>query len=173
MSTWNPGGPPDDPSGQQPQKPQQPNYGQQPPPPSYGAPAQQPGYGQQPPPPGYGQQPAAYPGVSGFPPAPVGSGAPQTKGFFGSLFDFSFTNFAAPKIIRIVYVLVVIAIGLGYLITVIAAFSENGGLGIVALILGAIFAIVELAWIRLVLELFMAIFRIADDVQAIRRRQGA
>ncbi len=64
MTSWTPGGPPDE-SGQQPQ------YGQQPPPPpGYGQ--QPPAYGQQPPPPpGYGQQPPAY---GQQPPPPPGYG---------------------------------------------------------------------------------------------------
>jgi uncharacterized RDD family membrane protein YckC len=60
MTSWNPGDPAD-PSGQQPQ------YGQQPPPP--------PGYGQPPPPPGYGQQPPPPAGY-GQPPPPPGYGQP-------------------------------------------------------------------------------------------------
>jgi uncharacterized RDD family membrane protein YckC len=74
MTSWNPGEPPD-PSGQQPQYGQQPppppGYGQQPPPP--------PGYGQQPPPPpGYGQQPPAY---GQQPPPPPGYGQQPPPGY--------------------------------------------------------------------------------------------
>jgi hypothetical protein len=46
--------------------PQQPEYGQVPPPPGYGQAPPPPGYGQQPPPPGYGQQP----GYAQAPPPP-------------------------------------------------------------------------------------------------------
>jgi uncharacterized RDD family membrane protein YckC len=72
MSTWNPGGPPPDPSGDQP------NFGQQPPPPpappSYGQPpsySPPPSYGAPPPPPP-GQPYGSYPAAPPPPPNPYG-----------------------------------------------------------------------------------------------------
>jgi uncharacterized RDD family membrane protein YckC len=89
MTSWNPGGPPDE-SGQQPQYGQQPppppGYGQPPPPPGYGQQppsyGQPPAYGQQPPPPpGYGQQPPAYGQQPPGYPQPPAYGQPPASGY--------------------------------------------------------------------------------------------
>jgi hypothetical protein len=100
----------------------------------------------------------AYPSAGGEPPS-VGAG-----GFFAALFDFSFNSFVTPKIVKLVYVLATIALALIYLILVISAFTENGGLGIVVLLGGAVGALVYLAFIRMTLEFYFAIVRMSQDI---------
>jgi hypothetical protein len=117
----------------------------------YGGPPQSGG-----PPPGYGMP--AYPSAGGQPPN-VGA-----SGFFAALFDFSFSSFATPKIVKLVYVLATIALALTYLIAVIIAFTANGGFGIVVLLAGAIGALVYLAFIRMTLEFYFAIVRMSQDI---------
>ena len=97
-----------------------------------------------------------------------------TKGFFKSLFDFSFTSFITPKIIRIVFGIVIVLVGLAALIYVIVAFRANLVLGIVTLLilapLGFLFYVI---WTRIVLEVVMAIFTIADSTRALAMQGGA
>lgn len=121
-------------------------------PPPYGGPPP----GQQPPPPP-GQYPVG-PGGQGFPPPE------QSKGFFGALFDFGFHSFVTPSIIKVVYILGLIGIGLTYLFFLIASFSENAGIGIAVLLLGWIPALLYLALWRVVLEFYYAVIRMSEDI---------
>jgi hypothetical protein len=94
-----------------------------------------------------------------------------TQGFINSLFDFSFTSFVTPKVIRILYALIMIGVGLGVLFFVILAFRLNAALGaITLLILGPVYFLVTMAFYRLVLEFFMVTFRIYEELHLIRRR---
>jgi hypothetical protein len=122
----------------------------QPGPPPYGGPPQSG------PPPGYGMP--AYPSAGG-PPPNVGQG-----GFFAALFDFSFGSFVTPKIVKLVYVLATIALALFYVVFVIAAFSNSAGAGVLVLLVGAVVALVYLAFIRMTLEFYFAIVRMSQDI---------
>ena len=109
--------------------------------------------GQWQPPPG-----GPYPG-QGF--APQG----QTKGFFGALFDFSFNTFVTPKIVRIVYMIVTVALGVGALFAVIVAVASTEPFQIVmTLVFAPLMFIVYLAMIRMLLELYYAVVRLSEDV---------
>jgi uncharacterized protein DUF4282 len=87
-------------------------------------------------------------------------------GFFSSLFDFSFKRFAGARSIKVFYVLVVIALGLGtlaYLITGIAFLAgDEPALGVLIIIFTPLVALLYLMFARLGLELAIAIFRIMD-----------
>lgn len=97
--------------------------------------------------------------------------AASSKGFLASLFDVGFNSFVTPKVVKAVYVLVMVLTALWELALAIAAFRLNTVLGIIALfILCPIFFVVYLALWRIVLELVMVIFRIAEDVRSIRSR---
>jgi hypothetical protein len=141
---------------------QVPPYGgpPQPGPPQSGPPQSgPPPYGGPPPsgpPPGYGMP--AYPSAGGQPPN-AGDG-----GFFAALFDFSFNSFVTPKIVKLVYVLATIAVALFYLVFVISAFAKNAGAGVLVLLIGAVVALVYLAFIRMTLEFYFAIVRMSQDI---------
>jgi hypothetical protein len=131
----------------------------------------QPNGGFQPPnygPPG-GQMPPRGPAPQGPPPnagGPYGGSGllEDSTGFFGALFDFSFTHFITPKIVKLVYVLVAIFLALGAIGLIIGAFADNAGFGILALILGAIGYILYLALARMTLEFYLAIVRMSEDI---------
>jgi hypothetical protein len=129
-------------------------------PPPYGSPQSgPPPYGGPPqsgPPPGYGMP--SYPSAGGQPPN-AGDG-----GFFAALFDFSFSSFVTPKIVKLVYVLATIGVALFYVVFVISAFAKNAGAGIVVLLVGAVVALVYLAFIRMTLEFYFAIVRMSQDI---------
>jgi hypothetical protein len=115
------------------------------------------------PPPGYAPPaPAAYPAAR-----PGGS----AKGFVGSLFDFGFTSFVTPLVVKVLYVLIMIVLGLVGLGSVVIAFAVNTVLGIFTLIIAAPLSFfISLALYRIILELFVVIFRVAEDIHAIRER---
>ncbi|MEJ7727213.1 MAG: DUF4282 domain-containing protein [Actinomycetes bacterium] len=144
--------------------------------PLYGAPS-----GSTPPPAG-GSVPAGggyVPPAGGYQPAGSGGAAGsqisgvEAKGFFGALFDFSFTSFATAKIVKFVYVLLVVATALVYLGYSAIAFRINAGLGVfVLLIIGPIMVIVILAIWRMTLEFYLGVARMSDDIRTIRSDRG-
>ena len=139
--------------------------------PSYGAdPGGQPAYGTSP-----GGQPAGQPG--GQPSAGRPSFATQQlpvaepTGFLGALFDFSFTSFVTPKVVKVLYILIVVVVGLSALGFALSMLAANVGLGLVVLLVGAsLYFLVVTALYRITLEFFMVIFRMAQDIRAIRER---
>ncbi|MCX6498758.1 MAG: DUF4282 domain-containing protein [Arthrobacter sp.] len=91
-----------------------------------------------------------------------------------NLFDLSFTRFVSPSIAKIVYVLIMVALGIMYLVFVIAAFSSrNFVLGVlVLLVLGPLFALIYLALARIGLESLVAGIRTAENTAELIRLQG-
>jgi uncharacterized membrane protein len=87
----------------------------------------------------------------------------DSKGFFGSLFDLSFSSLVTPKIIKVIYVLTLIAIALVAILFTISAFSTSSGLGAVTLlIIAPILSLFYIVYARVFLEFFLAIFRVAE-----------
>lgn len=165
MSDQQPPPPGDDPQ-QPPQQPQQPPYTPDPQQPQYS----QPQYSD----PQYAQTPYTQP--AGYPSYPSGGDSSmQTgssgKGFFGALFDFSFSTFVTPMIVKFVYVLATVALVLTYIGFVITGFNDSASAGLFFLIIGAVVAVVYLAFIRMTLEFYYAIVRMSQDIN--RRLPGA
>jgi hypothetical protein len=168
---------------------QQPGWhGQQPYPGSYGQQSEQPTYASYPPPPGQ-QQPAGYgqaapswqqtPGQQrypgsppGYPAGPAGTQPPGSEppNFFGALFDFGFNSFATPVVIKVLYILGLVGIGLGYVGFVITAFAQSAGYGLVVLLLGAVVALFYVIFFRVFLEFYYAVVRMSEDIRAMRNR---
>lgn len=158
--------PPTGPSGNEPQEHdpyQRPGSGPDPSwssQPSYGG--SQPSYG--------GSQPPNYGYGSPQQPAP---GSPANAGGLKSLFDFSFNTYATPSIIRIVYILLTVLIGLGTLAFFIAGLSQLGnsrtaGSGIVMILIAPLGGLVYLAIARISLEASVALVRAATELKVIR-----
>ncbi len=120
----------------------------------------------------YGQQPPSYGGSEppqggGYQQYPSGQNNPSsdTKGFFGALFDFSFTSFVTPKIVKVVYVLATVGLALLYLIFVITGFAGDQPLvGVLVLLLGWIPFLIYLALVRMTLEFYFALVRMSEDI---------
>jgi Domain of unknown function (DUF4282) len=121
----------------------------------------------------YPGQGAAYPGQGAAGYAAPTQDVASTKGFVSALFDFGFNSFVTPKVVKVVYVLIMIVLGLAGLAFALSAFTYSAIAGIfVLLIVAPLFFFVYLALWRIVLEIFVVIFRIADDLRAIRERGG-
>lgn len=122
-----------------------------------------------PPPQSWNTQPPA-----GGPPYTQGGGAASSvsdSGFFSALFDLDFATFVTPKIVKVVYILAIVGLVLGYLFFVVTGFIQNIGIGLMFLILGAVGLIVYLALIRMTLEFYYALIRMSEDIH--RRLPGA
>lgn len=110
----------------------------------------------------------------------------ETKSFLKSLFDWRFESFVAMKVIRIVYVIVIVLavvytlvalfMGLGTGVTLMSQGGSSSFLGLIfilaALILSPLVGILILAFYRIFFELIVIIFSIGNDVKKIVSGQG-
>jgi hypothetical protein len=129
-------------------------------------------------PPG-GYQYPPQPGPGAYPP-PAGPVLNNDKGFFASLFDFSFDNFVAPKLVKIMYVLSMIFATLYAILTLIAALTRATLVGgtsgsvtpflLITIIVAPIIWLVILIITRIFLEMAIVQFKISDDIKDIRDR---
>jgi hypothetical protein len=88
----------------------------------------------------------------------------EGKSFFAALFDYSFNSFATPGLIRVLYIIGTVIIGLGWLGYTIVAFQIAAIAGLITLIFGAIVALFALAFMRVSLEFYYAVVRMSEDI---------
>lgn len=116
--------------------------------------------------------PESAPGPVSIPPppgAPTSVGNPDAAGFIRSLYDFQFDHFVTPKVLRFFYGFFVIVVSIGAAVFLLAALvSGDSGTAFGALIFVPIGYFVYLVLIRMYFELVAALFRIADDLRAVR-----
>ena len=98
------------------------------------------------------------------------------QGFLASLFDVEFKSLITTKVIKVLYILSMIVIGLAALAFVGAAFANSvaGGL-IVLLIVAPLMALLYLIYVRVLLEIVIAVFRIMEtntELVALQRGSG-
>jgi hypothetical protein len=113
-----------------------------------------------PPPPPGGPMPPVAPAAGGGSPL----GADDATGFFKALFDFSFTTFITPKVVKVVYIIATVLLSIAFLIVLISSFSESAGAGVLVLLIGPIAFLLYLAFIRMSLEFMVAIVRMSEDI---------
>jgi hypothetical protein len=96
----------------------------------------------------------------------------DSKGFLASLFDFSFTSFVTPKIVRVIYILLTLWTALWGLIFLIIAFKYGGMAGgiFTLIIVEPIYVLLTLGVYRVILEAFVVIFRLYEETKIIREQ---
>jgi len=87
--------------------------------------------------------------------------------FFKTLFSLGFTSFIATKVLGFVYLLAMIIIILGWIVTFMALYNLDGVAGTLALLLGAVVVVLLLTIVRTSLELTAAIIEIARNTREI------
>ena len=102
---------------------------------------------------------------------PMSSG--EAKGLLGSLFDFSFTSLITTKIIRFVYLLLVILLTIGAIGIFLSGLASGTTSGVLAsLIFVPLGYLVYLIMTRIWMEILIVVFRMGDDIRAIREGGG-
>lgn len=95
--------------------------------------------------------------------------ASQAKGLFRSLYDFGFNSLITTKIIRFVYGLVVILLSIGAVIFFIGGLASRTARGVLfSIIIVPIGYLLYLIMLRIWMEVLIVVFRIGDDIHAIR-----
>jgi len=93
----------------------------------------------------------------------------SNKGFFTTLFDFSFSEFVTTKLIRVLYGINLCLGAIGIVGYVVIAFRRSLGFGILCLILSPVAFILSAIAARVWMELLIVIFRIAENVNDIAK----
>jgi hypothetical protein len=121
------------------------------------------------------QQPAptpptmAGPGPSGMPAAaPLGAGGGQggDGGFFGRLFDMSFTRFVTPSLIKVLFILSIVVVSIYALLILVVGAANAGDGGIFLVIIAPIAWLVGIIYSRVLLELAIVFFRIEVNTRS-------
>jgi hypothetical protein len=85
------------------------------------------------------------------------------QGFLASLFDVSFSSLITTRVIKVLYVLSMVVIGLTALAFVLAAFRSSAAVGVLVLVIVApLFSLLYLIYVRVLLEIVIAVFRIME-----------
>ncbi|MEU6744026.1 DUF4282 domain-containing protein [Streptosporangium sandarakinum] len=103
-------------------------------------------------------------------PAPPPGGT--RKGFFARLFDLSFDHYVTTSIIKVIFVILVVIEVLWALSTLALAFDTGPESGVIALLLTPIGLFLAILLTRVWMELLVVIFKIKEDLGAIRDRGG-
>jgi hypothetical protein len=92
----------------------------------------------------------------------------QERAFCESLFDFSFSSFITPKIIKILYGLGMIVAAVAALGLIFTSFKSSivGGL-LMLLIGGPLMFLIYIIMFRVWLEIIIVLFRIGENVEVI------
>ena len=99
------------------------------------------------------------------------SEAADPRGFLSALFDFGFTSFVTPKVIKVLYMLIVIGTVVSALVFTVIVFKASVTFGILTLFFGdPLFILITLAIYRIILEFFAVTFRVAEDIRVMRER---
>ena len=86
------------------------------------------------------------------------------KGFFGSLFDFSFTEFITTSIIKVLYILAVIGSAIAAIGLLISGFASGKAAGVLfAIVISPIAFILYVILARVWMEVILVLFRIAEN----------
>ena len=87
----------------------------------------------------------------------------EYKGFIGSLFDLSFTEFVTTRLIKLLFVLAIIGAGIQTFIILIGSFAGGFASGLLGLIFSPVIFLVMVVLSRVWLELIIVVFRIAEN----------
>ena len=88
------------------------------------------------------------------------------RGFFSALYDFSFHTFVTPKIIRVLYILALVIIGLWSLYFLISGFTPSDATGmLVHIVVAPIIFVIGSIFARVYLEFIIAVFNIAENTR--------
>ncbi len=103
---------------------------------------------------------------------PVNNLGSGEKNFFSALFDINMTEMVTPRIIKVFFVLGLLAVGLGMVAAIISSIITIGSAGIgmvlIALITAPLGAFIAIILLRVYLELIILLFNIYDQLKDIK-----
>lgn len=95
----------------------------------------------------------------------------QAKGLLGSLLDFRFESFVTPKIIKVIYFLMLLGVAAGSLLFLVSSIS-SGLMGLVIGLIGApIMLVIGAVLARVYVEIIMLAFKMLETLQRIEAKK--
>jgi uncharacterized protein DUF4282 len=89
---------------------------------------------------------------------------PDDKNFFAGLVDFSFQHQLAGRIVKLLYIIGILAGGITVVTYVVLGFQQSPADGLIALVAGIVCLFVGILIWRVLLELTLVIIRISDGI---------
>ncbi len=89
---------------------------------------------------------------------------PEEKNFFAGLFDFSFAQSLTRRIVKLLYVISILAGGVAVVACVVLGMQQSPAQGLIALVAGVAALFVGILIVRVLLELALVILRIGEGI---------
>jgi Domain of unknown function (DUF4282) len=86
--------------------------------------------------------------------------------------EMSFSKYATPGLMRPLFVIAMITVGLIYALQVVTSFIANPLLGFIAIVMGAVISIFTILAVRVGLEVALATVQSAIDVREMKNQQA-
>lgn len=97
---------------------------------------------------------------------------PEEKNFFAGLFDFAFQQSLTRRIVKLLYVIAILAGLVTVVACVVLGMQQSPAQGLIALVAGIVALFVGILIVRLLLELALVILRIAEGIERATRAGG-
>lgn len=94
----------------------------------------------------------------------------QARGFFSILFDSSFTDFITLKIVKFIFIIGLVLIGLATVAIIFSSFQGSTTTGLFMLILSPVFFIFMVMIHRIYCEILIVIFKVAEYLREIKNK---
>jgi hypothetical protein len=94
---------------------------------------------------------------------------PDDKNFFTGLFDFAFNHSLLRRLVKLLYVIAILAGGVAVVACVVVGMQHSPAEGLINLVGGIVALFVGTLVVRLLLELSLAILRIAEGIERATR----
>jgi hypothetical protein len=99
-------------------------------------------------------------------------GQADIKSFLASLFDFSFSSLVTTKIVRFLYILLLVVGTVWAVVVLLGALAEGAPWGVLAIVVVPVLWLIGVIYLRVLMETLIVLFRIAENVQTIARSKG-
>ena len=97
------------------------------------------------------------------------------EGFFSTLFDLSFTRLLTTRVVKALYILLIVVVGIGLVVTIVSSIIAGSITGVlISVVGGTLAALLTIIYGRIVLEVLLAIFRILEtnrEIAYLQRQQ--
>ena len=86
------------------------------------------------------------------------------------MFDLSFTHFITTRLIKVIYLICIVLSVISGMAMLVIGISRGIGAGILAFILAPLAVVLEIMIVRVLLEIVVVLFRIAEDINKISKQ---
>lgn len=97
----------------------------------------------------------------------------EGRALFALLFDFSFKHFLTPRLVRVLYSLSLLAAVLSALAWMVGGFRDGVMHGLFTLVTGPVAFLLYVLTARVLMEIVLAIFRIAEHIEKLPAPRAA